>query len=290
MNIANEVLIAAAIIGVLLLGIAVALVMLPRRLRQRDEPQRVQEMDAVLGSFQALGQELKSLREQLLVKERLAALGEVSAGIAHEFRNPMGVVAGYARLLQKGLPPGDERLELVEGILQEIDGMNKVMNELLNFSRSEPIQKEAIRTLELVSDAVRVYREGMNIHIDVSPALECLCDATLMRQVLRNLLQNAKEAGASDVWLSAAPDGVLGKLGIVITVRDNGSGLETADREQIFRPFYTTKADGTGIGLALVQKIVMAHGGSIDVESDKGSGTRFSISIAGERRGARGAA
>jgi signal transduction histidine kinase len=264
-------------VGILLIVLAIALVLLPRLLREKEKPQRVTEMDVMLTSFQAMGSELKALKEQLVIKERLAALGEVSAGIAHEFRNPMSVISGYTRLLLKSLPYEDERRELAEGILHEIDGMNSVMNELLSFSRSEPIQKASIPIQPLLLDAMRLFPERDRIHIADSGGVHCLGDATLLRQALKNLIQNALEAGAGDVWVDAAAEEVSGKKSMRIAVKDNGPGLDAAEKEKIYAPFYTTKADGSGIGLALVQKIVLAHGGTISVESTKGHGAIFSI-------------
>jgi len=126
-------------------------------MRRKENPSKKQEMDMVMGSFQTLGNEIKSLREQLIVKERFAALGEISAGIAHEFRNPMGVITGYARLLLKGFDETDRRREIVQGILKEIEGMNRVMEELLRFSRSEPVNKVNLDITKLIGEVIHDY-------------------------------------------------------------------------------------------------------------------------------------
>lgn len=266
-------------VGILLIVLAIALVLLPRILREKEQPQRVTEMDMVLSSFQTMGNELKALKEQLIIKERLAALGEISAGIAHEFRNPMSVISGYAKLLSKSFPEGDERRELVDGILREIDGMNAVMTELLGFSRSEPIQKIPIPLRAFLDELVRSFAEKDRIRIDLSGDLSCDGDVTLLRQAMRNLIKNAFEAGASEVRVNAGSGDVSGRSSIWITVQDNGHGLDEAELGKIFAPFYTTKADGTGIGLALVQKIVLAHGGFITVESRKDGGALFRMDL-----------
>lgn len=273
----HDTLLVVLTVGILFVVLAIALVLLPRLLREKEKPQRVTEMDMMLASFQTMGSELKALKEQLVVKERLAALGEVSAGIAHEFRNPMSVISGYARLLLKSLPAEDDRRELAEGILQEIGSMNGVMTELLSFSRSEPIQKMSVPVQALLIETMRGFPDRQRIHSAETGTLQCAGDATLLRQALKNLAQNALEAGARDVWLRAASGEMSGKKGVWLTVQDNGPGLDEAGQEKIFTPFYTTKADGTGIGLALVQKIVLAHGGTITVESRKGEGALFRI-------------
>jgi two-component system sensor histidine kinase HydH len=270
------ILVSLTIVGVLVV-LAIAVVMLPRLLKEKVAPQRVTEMDMVLTSFQTLGGEMKSLREQLLLKERFAALGEVSAGIAHEFRNPMGVIAGYSRLLEKSFPPDDERRELVDGILREIEGMNRVMDELLSFSRQEPIQKSRIEARAFLADSARSFSDNGTVHVRCAEDVALFIDATLVRQAVRNLVQNAFEAGASEVAIFTYSC-IQGGAGYVcLEVSDNGPGLDLESQTRIFTPFYTTKPDGTGIGLALVQKIVLAHGGSIAVESTRGNGTVFRV-------------
>ncbi len=278
----HDTILLALTLCILLVVLAIVLVLLPRLLKEKEQPRRVTEMDVMLASFQTMGNELKAIKEQLVIKERLAALGEVSAGIAHEFRNPMSVISGYAKLLLKSLPEGDDRRDLAEGILQEIANMNSVMTELLSFSRSEPIHKSLIPVQSLLIDTMRGFSDRKRVHIAETGGLQCFGDATLLRQALKNLVQNALEAGAQDVWIDATAGDISGKKGVWFSVRDNGPGLDAAEQEKIFAPFYTTKADGSGIGLALVQKIVLAHGGSISVESTKGSGALFRIYLPGE--------
>jgi signal transduction histidine kinase len=233
-------------------------------------------MDMVMGSFQTLGNEIKSLREQLIVKERFAALGEISAGIAHEFRNPMGVITGYARLLLKGFDETDRRREIVQGILKEIEGMNRVMEELLRFSRSEPVNKMNLSITKLIGEVIHDYNEPEHIHFTSNEPFIVRGDETLLKQAINNLLQNAKEAG-SEVWINVERGISSGKEGLFISVRDNGGGIEVDDIDKIFMPFYTKKAEGLGIGLSIVQKVAMAHGGTVDVESKKGHGSTFRL-------------
>lgn len=272
------ILISVTIVGVLVV-VALAVAMLPRLLKEKEPPQRITEMDMMLTSFQALGSEMKSLREQLLLKERLAALGEVSAGIAHEFRNPMGVITGYGRLLEKSFPGDDDRRELVEGILREIEGMNRVMDELLSFSRQEPIQKVRISAHDFLADVPGMFSETGDVQIQCNADTDLIADITLLRQAIKNLVQNAFEAGAVQVRIIAYPCKQGVSAGSCLEISDNGPGLAPDALAKIFTPFYTTKPDGTGIGLALVQKIILAHGGSISVESAKGSGTLFRIML-----------
>ena len=233
-----------------------------------------------MGAFTTLGGEIKSLKEQLVMKERLAALGEVSAGIAHEFRNPMGVIAGYARLLLKGLDDTDNRKEIVQAILNEIEEMNRVMEELLKFSKSEPLNKTDIEVVSFVTDIVNSMGNTAS-EIKFSPCGPVLIkgDKTLLRQAVKNLLQNAVHAGDKiriDIEKADSSTGA-GKDGVSIAIKDNGKGIPGTDFNKIFMPFYTTKSSGAGIGLALVHKIALAHGGTTSVNSKEGKGSTFRL-------------
>jgi signal transduction histidine kinase len=257
--------------------IAVFVVFLPKLLKKKEpQPSRRTEADVIADSFHMLGNELKSLKEQLILKERLASLGEISAGIAHEFRNPMGVIMGYSKLLLKGLDENDGRRETVLAIIKEIDGMNRVMDELLKFSKSGPLNKTEVdltrMVLEVTKESIRpedTVFQGKGVFIVKG-------DETLLKQAVKNLVNNALYASQKarvelkDVQLSD-------QKGVYIEVLDNGSGIAPEDIKKLFLPFYSTKPDGLGIGLSLVQKIVMAHGGSVDVSSVEGQGSTFRI-------------
>ncbi|MBF0505680.1 MAG: ATP-binding protein [Nitrospirae bacterium] len=249
----------------------------PRLLKKkRLEAERI-EMNTVMDAFTVLGGEIKSLKEQLIVKERLAALGEVAAGIAHEFRNPMGVIAGYARLLQKNGMDTDNRKEIVQAILNEIEEMNRVMEELLKFSKSEPINKSDFELVDFVRNVVRSMGDT-EAEIKFMPCepLTIKGDKTLLRQAVMNLLQNALQAG-DRIRIDIEKADLSGREGVSIAIKDNGQGIPKTDINKIFLPFYTTKSSGSGIGLALVQKIALAHGGSTSVNSKEGKGSTFRL-------------
>ena len=252
-------------------------IFLARYLKRKEPPVEHIEMNSVMGAFNALGSEIKSLREQLVMKERLAALGEVSAGIAHEFRNPMGVIAGYARLLLKGLEESDGRRELVQGILTEVEEMNRVMEELLKFSKSESVKKVELDLARLLREIVGGMEDmGHRVDFPAGDAVAIKGDETLLKQAISNLLRNAVQAG-NKVRLSLEPAHLQGKEGVCVAVKDNGAGIPAESFEKIFMPFYTTKNGGSGIGLALVQKIAPAHGGSVSVNSKEGKGSTFRL-------------
>src|ERR1700690_996900 len=257
--------------------VVVFIVFLPKLLKKKEpQPSRRTEADVIADSFQMLGNELKSLKEQLILKERLASLGEISAGIAHEFRNPMGVIMGYSKLLLKGLDENDGRRETVLAIIKEIDGMNRVMDELLKFSKSGPLNKTEVDLTRMIFEIAKESVRPQDTVFQSKGIFIIKGDETLLKQAVKNLVNNALYAGQramvdlKDVELS-------GKKGVYIEVSDNGKGIAPEDIKKVFLPFYSTKPDGLGIGLSLVQKIVIAHGGSVDVSSVEGQGSTFRI-------------
>src|SRR5208283_320070 len=268
------VLLAASVILVVLFFLAVYL---PRLFKKRTQEPEPVEMNTLMGAFSVLGGEINSLKEQLIMKERLAALGEVAAGIAHEFRNPMGVIAGYAKLLLKGMEDADARKEIVQAILNEIEGMDRVMEELLKFSKSEPIGSMEIDLVSFITDIVKSMGQTAS-EIKFSPCgpVSIRGDNILLRQAVKNLLQNAVHAG-DKIRIDIEQTVLSGMHGVNIAIKDNGKGIPETDYNKIFMPFYTTKSSGAGIGLALVQKIALAHGGSVSVNSKEGKGSTFRL-------------
>ncbi len=221
------------------------------------------------------------MEEQLRLKESLAQVGELTAGIAHEFRNGLATIHGYARLLDiNALPPSYH--PHLQGIRQETEALGEVVTNFLNFARPQqlmlsPIDLRAIA--DRAADEVRgdVRARGGDVVVQGEfPVIEG--DDVLLRQAFSNLVRNAIEACAD---ASIAPqvviDGRLESGHVRVSVDDNGPGIAAADRERIFRPFVTTKGRGTGLGLALVQKIIVTHNGRIQVGAGAGGGASFQI-------------
>lgn len=257
--------------------------------------------------------EIKSLRERVGLKENLAALGEMSAGIAHEFRNSLATIQGLARLIALGDGPAREAAasgaarENAESILREVRGIEKVVDDFLRYARPAQLDLGEIDLRALVEDLARDFRgdagnDGIAVEIEGTfPRL--VGDETLIRQALQNLLRNAAESFASDpppavdpgvppgapasrpriVLRGSREEGAQG--GARIVVEDNGPGIPPEDLPHIFTPFFTTKDRGTGLGLALVQKTAVVHDGHVEVESRRGQGARFSL-VLPERPGA----
>jgi signal transduction histidine kinase len=221
------------------------------------------------------------MEEQLRLKESLARVGELTAGIAHEFRNGLATIHGYARLLDLNALPASYHPHL-QGIRQETEALGQVVTNFLNFARPQqlmlsPIDVRAIA--ERAADEVRgeARTHGGDVIVKGEfPVIEG--DDVLLRQAFSNLLRNAVEAC---VDASTAPrvviDGRLEPGHVRVVVEDNGPGVAPQDRERIFRPFVTTKGRGTGLGLALVQKIIVTHNGRIQVATAAGGGASFQI-------------
>ncbi|BCB96107.1 hypothetical protein JZK55_10290 [Dissulfurispira thermophila] len=274
-------------VSIFLILLFIVVIFLPRLFKKHEIKTENADMNTLVNAFSALGNEIKSLKDQLVIKERLAALGEVSAGIAHEFRNPMGVITGYARLLLKSLDENDKRKEIVQGILKEIEDMNHIMEELLKFSKSEPIKKTDINLTKSIRDVVQdIDSSGHKIDFKCSEEVFIKGDEILLKQAIRNIIMNAVDAG-NKVWIDVereahdmghqAMNVEIQRDGVYINVMDNGAGIAEKDIDKIFMPFYTTKQGGIGIGLALVQKIVTEHGGNITVKSKEGEGSTFKV-------------
>jgi two-component system sensor histidine kinase HydH len=216
--------------------------------------------------------ELAALQQQVRWKENLAALGEMSAGIAHEFKNSLATISGYAQMIRSEAP-GDAA-ENAARILHQTRALTHVVTEFLKFARPLELADETVCVAALIAKIVEEVRETMPkvaIRSEGSFA-EIPGDEGLLRQVLLNLARNAAEAvsgngGGGQVLIGGAVEEKGGRAWQRITVADNGPGIAPADLPKIFLPFYTTKADGTGLGLALVQKIVLQHGGSVEARN-----------------------
>jgi two-component system, NtrC family, sensor histidine kinase PilS len=226
------------------------------------------------------------LEEQLRLKDTLARLGELTAGLAHEFRNGLATVHGYARLLNLDTLPPQER-KYVQGLRTETEALGQVVTNFLNFARPTQL---AVTPVDLGQVAQRVAEElqaDVTTHggrLSVSGTWAVVDgDEVLLRQALSNLARNAVEAcvGAGivpDVRLEAATDAATRALRVQVT--DNGPGIDLGLRDRVFRPFFTTKRDGTGLGLALVQKIVVTHNGRVQAGPGPGGvGTTMLVTL-----------
>ncbi len=226
---------------------------------------------------------IRELEERVRLREQMTHLGEMSAGIAHELRNPMGVIAGYADLLAKNISEDDPRSKAVGAIREEIRTMNRVIKEFLDFAgpMNEPNRAPvAVRDLvETVLETCEDDSGSIETQVLIDPALTVFADEMLLKQALWNLIRNAREAmtpGGGVVSVSAED---ADTATVRIHVADSGPGLPPEDIRKIFLPFHTTKDGGTGLGLSIVHKIVTCHGGSISARNRTEGGAVFTVEL-----------
>jgi len=248
------------------------------KVRTRDEIQDLANSFNVMSNGLKV---MKEMEEQLRVQDRLAALGELSAGVAHEIRNPLSIIKGSAEMLRKKLPEGDPRKELADFINSEVDRLNNVVTDFLQFARPTPpnlsyedVNKTVQRSLGMLVS--RFSEKKIDLCTDYDrQSSKTLLDKEKIHQVLLNLLFNAAEAmgekGELIVRTSSAP--LTREFRIII--QDSGPGIPEENLKKIFNPFFTTKPSGTGLGLSIVQRILESHGGRIEVSSTVGKGTCF---------------
>jgi len=217
--------------------------------------------------------EVTELREQVALKNNLESLGEMSAGLAHEFKNAIATLQGYAQLLQS-LELNDKAQVAAGSLLNEVRNLSSMVTAFLNFARPQPLQLEEVSLSELIRDCADELRLKSTINVD--PSLAVRADERMLRLALLNLMRNGAEANPDgDVFVSAArEDGA-----VVIQVRDTGPGIAPADLQKIFIPFFTTKAKGHGIGLALTHRIITQHGGTLSAANSPDGGALFTIKL-----------
>jgi PAS domain S-box-containing protein len=228
--------------------------------------------------------ELAALQKQIHMKENLAALGELSAGIAHEFKNALATISGYAQMIRSEAKPGTELHEHGELILRQTRSLTHVVTEFLKFARPLELADERVSLRPMIERIVAEVGEvvpGVPVIItgefsDVSG------DDALLRQAILNLARNAAEASSDNpaggrVIIRGEIDKSGQLQGQRISITDNGPGIPAEALTKIFMPFYTTKTNGTGLGLAVVQKIVVQHGGSVEARNQPLGGAEFLV-------------
>lgn len=210
--------------------------------------------------------ELKTLESQAELRRRLSSLGEISAGIAHELRNPLGVIAGYTKLLSK--KAGSDLLPTINSISKEVDVMDRIISDFLSFAKPVELTVAKINLNEMIENCISSIlgeNNKIEVSLDIDKSAYVLGDEVLLRQACTNLIQNSVEAMKDGGKLSLGYKN-MGDF-VEVTVSDTGHGIPESIKDKIFLPFYTTKEKGTGLGLAIVQKIIVSHGGEISVES-----------------------
>lgn len=222
------------------------------------------------------------IEDQLRRADRLSALGELSAGMAHEIRNPLGSIKGTAEILRDGVAADDPKLEFAEILIREVDRLNQVLEDFLRFAKPSPVEHGHFSLGEVVSDVLDLTRQQslrsqIVVQVELDKDIEIPGRGEQIKQALLNLVLNAIQAMPSGGLLKVSSTNFEHK--IHIQVSDNGPGIALENRERIFNPFVTTRDSGTGLGLAITQRIVQGHGGHIVLYSTPGQGASFTICL-----------
>ena len=226
--------------------------------------------------------EIQRLRREVERSRRLAAVGRLASVVAHEIRNPLSSIKGFATYFRQRYAAVPEDVKVADILIHEVERLNRVITELLDYSRPLTLNRAKTNLAELVRNTLRTIErqaqeKGVDLRIDLSRELPgAVIDADRMTRVFLNLFLNALAAmdkgGVLSVTL-ARHDGTT----LRATVSDTGAGIRREDQARIFEPYFTTRPSGTGLGLAIVQRIVEAHGGEIRLESEPGKGTTFTL-------------
>ena len=264
------------------------------RLRDAFSREEVQLL-AGLATQVAVTVENSQLYQQMKEKDRLAALGEMAAGLAHEIRNPLGSIKASAQYLAETAEQPEERGEFLDIIVDEVDRLNRVVGSFLDYARPPHTDPEPIYVNSAVQLTLQFLRpecdaSEVDLHVAMDPDLpKVRIDIEHLRQVLINLVQNAVQAMTSggDLYVETRTQdrfrtGGGARRWVQITVRDTGPGIAPGLLANLFVPFVTTKQQGTGLGLAISQRIVSETGGRIDVRSRQGVGTTFVVLLPAE--------
>jgi two-component system sensor histidine kinase HydH len=227
--------------------------------------------------------EVQSLKREVETSRRLASLGRLAAGIAHEIRNPLSSIKGFATYFKERYRDNPEDQKTSDVMIQEVDRLNRVITQLLDFARPPVIQKNQASLQSLIQHSIKmIERQASAKQVQIRSHLPSEIKAVEVdqdgiNQVLLNLYLNAVEAMEPGGTLSVSLSMDEGRPWVKIMVSDTGSGISKEDLEHIFDPYFTTKQTGTGLGLAIVHKIIEAHGGEVRAESEIGRGTTVSV-------------
>lgn len=238
------------------------------------------------GSYAKLREQadlILEIEDQLRRADRLTAMGELAAGMAHEIRNPLGSIRGTAEILRDAFPPENRYAEFTRILINEVDRLNKVLEDFLNFARPAGSERNDFKPDQVLAEVLQLTRQPaakqqVSIYWDERPLPAAIGAAAQFKQVFLNLVLNALQAMGSggQLWIESiiSPQGQ-----IVLTFKDSGPGIPAADLDRIFNPFFTTRQEGTGLGLAITYRIIHNHGGKIEVANAPEGGAIFTISL-----------
>jgi PAS domain S-box-containing protein len=248
-----------------------------------DRAQLFREAQARAEELARAYEDLKAAERRLLVNARLATMGQVTAAVAHEIRNPLSTIGGFARAIVRDPGETERNQANAKIIVEEVDRLEELLSNLLDFSRPDTIAEQRVALWPLVQSVLDLTAEdreraGVTLETQAAPDLpEVDLDPHQFRQVLLNLLRNAVEAMPEGGTLTVRAERT--SRGVELSIQDTGAGVPEQSLEHIFDKFFTTKPTGTGLGLALVRRILDAHGAQIEVESVPNQGATFTITL-----------
>jgi signal transduction histidine kinase len=266
----------AEILLFLVIG-AVAGILSDRLRREREKQQRTAE------ELQRAYEQLQSTFERLRLVDRLSALGALSAGMAHEIKNPLGSILGSIEILESAVAEGDEKREFVAILKKEIERLSHIVSNHLDFVRTSTPERRAEDVVEIVRSVAELTtkqaeKQGVRITLDAPPALPPVwADDRQIRQALLNLVINAIQAlpGGGEVRIRVGVEGAR----VHVVVEDDGPGFDDEARRRALEPFYTTKDGGTGLGLSIAFQIADQHGGDLKIGDRDGGGARLRLEL-----------
>jgi two-component system sensor histidine kinase HydH len=229
--------------------------------------------------------EVRTLRNEIARNQRLVTVGRLAAGVAHEIRNPLSSIKGFATYFRERYRENDQDAQTASILIQEVDRLNRVVGQLLEFSRPVSIVPRPVRLDRLIADIVKLVEnqaraKGVTVAVDIRAGLpEVRLDADRLNQVLLNLLLNGIEATESGGVLRVQGYAAADSRRLEIQVSDTGCGIRPEDLAHVFEPYFTTKPSGTGLGLAIAHNILEAMGAEIGVQSVFGAGTTFTLKL-----------
>ena len=247
------------------------------------------EASGLIITFQDLT-EIRSMEESVRRKDRLAAVGRVAAGLAHEIRNPLGAMRGAIQVLESNMPPESVHASLMDIILKESDRLNSIITNFLGYARPTAGNFTDVDVGDAIKDTLTLLRhspdvsDGHKLIENIGDEAVIICaDATQLKQIFWNLARNAIQAMPIGGELSISLDTIPNNR-IRIVFEDTGNGMSPEQVEQLFEPFSNSTSGGTGLGLSIVYQIVKDHNGAINVRSHEGKGTTITVEMPRDNR------
>jgi signal transduction histidine kinase len=257
-------------------------------LNQEIEVKGKDEISHLANSFNYMTEKLREFRDmqdRIHQSEKLALLGELAMGVAHEVRNPLGAIKTCGQFLEEKFGPGDKRTKFTQLIIRESERLDQLVSRLLNFARPAELSLQYEDINELLDNAItlailKVNGPRISVHKRFTDSLpQLFVDAKRLSQAFLNVLLNAIDAMPDKGSLTISTSVEKEQQRVAVTIMDTGEGIPQESIDKIFYPYFTTRSRGTGLGLAIVQQIIVEHNGTIDVKSRVGEGTAIIITL-----------